>query len=55
MLQNNSALAQLKQQIRSNTPRVEGLIKATDRGFGFLETDDGNSYFVPRHEAGAAW
>ncbi|WP_046080043.1 exoribonuclease II [Halomonas sp. HG01] len=47
MLQNNSALAQLKQQIRDNTPRVEGVIKATDRGFGFLETDDGDSYFVP--------
>ncbi|RTR00510.1 exoribonuclease II [Halomonas nitroreducens] len=47
MLQNNSMLAQLKQQIRDNTPRVEGVIKATDRGFGFLETDDGESYFVP--------
>ncbi|UYG06476.1 exoribonuclease II [Halomonas sp. M4R1S46] len=47
MLQNNSVLAQLKQQIRDNTPRVEGVIKATDRGFGFLETDDGESYFVP--------
>ncbi|MDR5859364.1 exoribonuclease II [Halomonas eurihalina] len=47
MLQNNSALAQLKQQIRDNTPRVEGVIKATERGFGFLETEDGTSYFVP--------
>ncbi|GHB05323.1 exoribonuclease II [Modicisalibacter luteus] len=47
MLQNNSLLAQLKQQIRESTPRVEGVIKATDRGFGFLETDNGESYFVP--------
>ncbi|WP_311954395.1 exoribonuclease II [Halomonas garicola] len=47
MLQNNSMLAQLKQQIRDTTPRVEGVIKGTDRGFGFLETDDGESYFVP--------
>ncbi|MGM0783306.1 MAG: exoribonuclease II [Pseudomonadota bacterium] len=47
MLQNNALLAQLKQQIRSTTPRVEGVIKATEKGFGFLETDDGNSYFVP--------
>lgn len=47
MLQNNSLLAQLKQQIRVNTPRVEGVIKATERGFGFLETDAGESYFVP--------
>ncbi|WP_163648393.1 exoribonuclease II [Modicisalibacter sp. 'Wilcox'] len=47
MLQNNALLSQLKQQIRENTPRVEGVIKATERGFGFLETDDGDSYFVP--------
>ncbi|WP_136253892.1 exoribonuclease II [Onishia niordana] len=47
MLQNNSMLAQLKQQIHDTTPRVEGVIKATDKGFGFLETDDGDSYFVP--------
>lgn len=47
MLQNNALLAQLKQQIRDNTPRVQGVIKATDKGFGFLETDDGESYFVP--------
>ncbi|MFD2190518.1 exoribonuclease II [Pistricoccus aurantiacus] len=47
MLQNNTLLAQLKQQIRDNTPRVEGIIKATDKGFGFLETDSGESYFVP--------
>lgn len=47
MLQNNALLAQLKQQIRSTTPRVEGVIKATQKGFGFLETDEGESYFVP--------
>ncbi len=47
MLQNNALLAQLKQQIRSTTPRVEGVIKATEKGFGFLETDEGDSYFVP--------
>ncbi|SDO03349.1 exoribonuclease II [Vreelandella arcis] len=47
MLQNNSVLASLKQQIRDTTPRAEGVIKATEKGFGFLETDDGESFFVP--------
>lgn len=47
MLQNNPLLAQLKQQIRSSTPRIEGVVKATDKNFGFLESDDGKSYFVP--------
>ncbi|MDN6336650.1 MAG: exoribonuclease II [Halomonas sp.] len=47
MLQNNSMLAQLKQQMHDTTPRAEGLVKGTDRGFGFLETDDGESYFIP--------
>lgn len=47
MLQNNALLAQLKQQIRANTPRVQGTIKATDKGFGFLEAEDGSSYFIP--------
>ncbi|WP_189445514.1 exoribonuclease II [Salinicola rhizosphaerae] len=47
MLQNNALLAQLKQDIRANTPRVQGTIKATDKGFGFLEAEDGASYFIP--------
>ena len=47
MLQNNSVLAQLKQQIRDTTPRAEGVIKGTEKGFGFLETESGESYFVP--------
>ena len=46
LLKNNSLLSQLKSQLRETTPRVEGRIKGTDRGFGFLETDDGKSYFV---------
>lgn len=47
LLKNNSLLSQLKSQLRETTPRVEGRIKGTDRGFGFLETEDGKSYFVP--------
>lgn len=47
MLQNNPLLAQLKQQMRAATKRVEGVVKATDKNFGFLETDSGDSYFIP--------
>lgn len=32
-------LAQLKQQLHSQTPRAEGVVKATEKGFGFLEVD----------------
>lgn len=32
-------LAQLKQQLHSQTPRAEGVVKATEKGFGFTEVD----------------
>lgn len=47
MFQNNPLLAQLKQQLHGQTPRVEGTIKSTDKGFGFLEVDHQKSYFIP--------
>ncbi|AIN47214.1 exoribonuclease II [Candidatus Palibaumannia cicadellinicola] len=47
MFQNNSLLIQLKQQLHSKTPRTEGVVKSTDKGFGFLEVDSQNSYFIP--------
>ncbi|MCP1065808.1 exoribonuclease II [Serratia symbiotica] len=47
MLQDNPLLAQLKQQLHSQTPRVEGVVKGTDKGFGFLEIDSQKSYFIP--------
>jgi len=47
MLQNNPLLAQLKQQMRAETKRAEGVVKGTDKPFGFLETDSGDSYFIP--------
>lgn len=47
MFQDNPLLAQLKQQLHSQTPRVEGLVKSTDKGFGFLEVDGQKSYFIP--------
>ncbi|CAH0535720.1 Exoribonuclease 2 [Vibrio stylophorae] len=49
MFQDNPLLAQLKQQIVENIPKKEGTIKATERGFGFLELDDkkNSSIFIP--------
>lgn len=47
MLQDNPLLAQLKQQFHSQTPRAEGIVKAHEKGYGFLETDNKKSYFIP--------
>ncbi|MBN6710567.1 exoribonuclease II [Haemophilus haemoglobinophilus] len=46
MFQNNPLLSQLKQQIRDNKPHVEGIVKGSDKAFGFLECDK-KSYFIP--------
>lgn len=47
MFQDNPLLAQLKQKLHAQTPRVEGLVKGTEKGFGFLEVDGQKSYFIP--------
>ncbi len=47
MFQDNPLLAQLKQQIQETLPKKEGTIKATEKGFGFLEVDNKTSYFIP--------
>lgn len=47
MFQDNPLLAQLKQQIKENIPKKEGTIKATEKGFGFLEVDSKTSFFIP--------
>lgn len=47
MFQDNPLLAQLKQQLHAKTPRVEGVVKSTDKSFGFLEVDPKKSYFIP--------
>ncbi|MFM2600690.1 exoribonuclease II [Vibrio fortis] len=47
MFQDNPLLAQLKQQIQETLPKKEGTIKATEKGFGFLEVDSKTSYFIP--------
>ncbi|CAL4042736.1 Exoribonuclease 2 [Buchnera aphidicola (Tetraneura ulmi)] len=47
MFRNNPILVQLKKKIRSKAPRVEGIVKKSDKGFGFLEVDSQTSYFIP--------
>lgn len=47
MFQDNPLLAQLKQQLHATTPRAEGIVKGTEKGFGFLEVDGQKSYFIP--------
>ncbi|WCE31504.1 exoribonuclease II [Vibrio sp. SCSIO 43137] len=47
MFQDNPLLAQLKQQIKESIPKKEGTVKATDKGFGFLEVDSKHSFFIP--------
>ncbi|PJG85064.1 exoribonuclease II [Conservatibacter flavescens] len=46
MFQNNPLLSQLKQQIRESKPHVEGVVKASDKAYGFLECEK-KSYFIP--------
>ncbi|MGR5283206.1 exoribonuclease II [Photobacterium damselae] len=47
MFQDNPLLAQLKKQIQDTLTKKEGNVKATDKGFGFLEVDSKESYFIP--------
>ncbi len=54
MFQDNPLLAQLKQQIRENIPK-KGVIRASDRGFGFLEVDEDQLFRAASlHEEGDA-
>ena len=45
MFQDNPLLAQLKQQIHDSKEHVEGVVKSTDKAYGFLECDK-KSYFI---------
>lgn len=45
-----SQLKQLKQQIEDNKEFAEGVIKATQRKFGFLVTDDGREIYLSPEE-----
>lgn len=46
MLFNDPALRELKQKFDREKVKKEGCVKATDRGFGFLEVDRDQSYFI---------
>ena len=45
MFQDNPLLAQLKQQIHDSKEHVEGVVKSTDKAYGFLEWDI-KSFFI---------
>ncbi|MDP2562410.1 exoribonuclease II [Psychrobium sp. 1_MG-2023] len=45
MFKDNALLAQLKQDIQQTLPKIEGRVKATDKSYGFLETEK-KSYFI---------
>ena len=45
MFQDNPLLAQLKQQIYDSKEHVEGVVKSTDKAYGFLECDK-KTYFI---------
>ncbi|WP_293730664.1 exoribonuclease II [uncultured Actinobacillus sp.] len=47
MFQNNPLLSQLKQQIRDSKQTVEGVVKSTDKAYGFLETDKESFFIAP--------
>lgn len=47
MFQDNPLLAQLKQQIHDSKEQVEGVVKSTDKAYGFLECDKKNYFIAP--------
>lgn len=47
MFQDNPLLAQLKQQIHDGKEQVEGVVKSTDKAYGFLECDKKNYFIAP--------
>ncbi|MXP67402.1 exoribonuclease II [Pantoea sp. Aalb] len=47
MFHDNPLLTQLKKKLHALAPRVEGIVRSTEKGFGFLEVDSQKSYFIP--------
>jgi exoribonuclease-2 len=56
MFKNNPALLQLKSgmvaSVSSNRTLVEGVVRGTRQNYGFLQTDDGESYFIAPPQMG---
>lgn len=50
MFQDNPLLAQLKQQIHDSKEHVEGVVKSTDKAYGFLEAIKKLLYCPTRNE-----
>lgn len=48
MFQNNPLLIQLKNKFNKKKSTIEGTIKKTIKGFGFLEIDSKKKYFIPK-------
>ena len=56
MFQDNPLLAQLKQQIHDSKEHVEGVVKSTDKAYGFLECDKKKLLYCPTcNEKSHAW
>ncbi|WP_157729891.1 VacB/RNase II family 3'-5' exoribonuclease [Bacterioplanes sanyensis] len=45
-----SQLKSLKQELHDSTPRFQGRVRATSGRFGFVNTDDGQQFFLPPDE-----
>lgn len=50
MFLNNPLLKKLKKKLHDKLPRVEGIVKSTEKGFGFLDVDVQKSYFIPPYD-----
>lgn len=50
MFLNNPLLKKLKKKLHDKLPRVEGIVKSTEKGFGFLDVDAQKSYFIPPYD-----
>ncbi|HXK00367.1 MAG TPA: exoribonuclease II [Buchnera sp. (in: enterobacteria)] len=46
MFLNNPILEKLKKKLHDKLPKFEGIVKSTEKGFGFLDVDSQKSYFI---------